>query len=226
MTKIKDTAMAQKNSSSRRFSIILFGALAAIGSLFLAGCSCGYKGFDSDSNIGTVAHAGSTRFIGARQEYEITGGGTNMWGTEDAFRYVRKEASGDWSLKAKIRWIGKGKNEHRKAGWMIRQDLTADSPYVDAVVHGSGLTSMQFRKTKGGQTEDISSPVSAPAYLQLQRQGDIYTLSVSTDGKFYKSTESVTIPLKDPVYIGLAVCSHDDTTTETAVFSDVEMKPL
>ena len=32
---------------------------------------------------------------------------------------------------------------------MIRQSLEADSPYVDAVVHGDGLTSLQYRKVQG-----------------------------------------------------------------------------
>jgi len=34
------------------------------------------------------------------------------------------------------------------------------------------------------------------------------------------------VAMEDPVYAGLAVCSHDDTTTETAVFSHVEMNSL
>jgi TolB protein len=36
----------------------------------------------------------------------------------------------------------------------------------------------------------------------------------------------MTIPLGDPVYVGLAVCSHDATRKETAVFSNVEWKNL
>jgi hypothetical protein len=33
----------------------------------------------------------------------------------------------------------------------------------------------------------------------------------------------VTVVLKDPVYIGLAVCSHDANVLETAVFSNVKI---
>jgi TolB protein len=213
----------------RYFSIILYGSLAVIGAMSLAGCgrtNCSVVPFDSNSDIGRVAHPGSVKFLQDRCEYAVTGAGFNIWETEDAFQYLWKRASGDWSLKAKIRWVGKGKNEHRKAGWMIRQDLTADSPYADAVVHGNGLASLQFRKTKGGGTEEIKSPILAPAFLWLERHGEVYTFSVSADGKSYHPAGSISIPLTDPVYVGLAVCSHEDTLSETAIFSDIEMKSL
>ncbi len=48
-------------------------------------------------------------------------------------------------------------NAHRKAGWMIRQSLDADSPYVDAVIHGDGLASLQYRKVQGGPTITMST---------------------------------------------------------------------
>jgi len=147
-------------------------------------------------------------------------------GQEDAFHYLWKKDSGDFSLTTKIRWIGDGKNAHRKTGWMIRQSLTPDSPYADAVIHGDGLTSMQFRKTKGGQTEEIKSPISEPAFLRFERLGEVFSLYVSKEGDVFQPVGSVSVDLQDPVYLGLVVCSHDDTTTETAIFSNVDIKSL
>ena len=221
--------MVRKDKYLRYFSIILYGSLTIVGVISLEGCSSATYStgmFDSSSDIGMVSHTGSAKFFEDSSEYTITGGGANMWGVEDAFHYLWNRASGDLSLKVEIRWMGEGKNEHRKAGLMIRQDLAADSPYVDAVVHGDGLTSLQFRKEKGGLTEEIKSPISAPAFIWLQRYGEVCSLSVSADGKSYHPVGSVSVPLEDSVYAGLVVCSHDDTTTETAVFSHVEMKSL
>ena len=181
---------------------------------------------DNNSDVGLVKHAGSAKFNQSSKEYQISGGGANIWGRKDAFHYLWKKESGDFCLTAKIRWIGEGKNPHRKAGWMIRQSLAADSPYADAVIHGDGLTSLQFRKTKGGQTEEIQSPISAPAFLRLERYGDVFSLSISQEGKIFQPVASVSVTLGDPVYAGLVVCSHDDTTTETAIFSKVDMKSL
>jgi Tol biopolymer transport system component len=182
--------------------------------------------FDNNSDIGLVEHAGSARFNRSSNEYQIAGGGANIWGQEDAFQYLWRRDSGDFGLTAKIRWIGEGKNAHRKAGWMIRQNLTPDSPYADAVVHGDGLISLQFRKIKGGPTEEIKSPVSAPAFVRFERYGEVFSLCVSKDGLVYRPVGSVSVALKDPVHVGLVVCSHDDSTTETAVFSHVDMKCL
>jgi len=197
--------------------------------IIVTGCDAGSRAtgiFDNCSDVGSVSSAVSANLAANGRDYEITAGGENIWAEKDAFGYLWKKAAGDLSLTASVQWIGEGKNAHRKAGWMIRQSLAADSPYVDAVVHGDGLTSMQFRKVKGGQTDEIKSPVSAPAFMRLERHGDVFSFYVSKDGRSYQPVGSVSVNLKEAVYAGLAVCSHDDTTTETAILSNVEMKAL
>jgi len=207
------------------FNTILLNLIVAL----LPGCNGASRSlglFDSSSDVGSVKHPGRAQFIADSNEYQITGGGANIWGEEDAFQYVWKKVSGDLSLSTEIRWVGEGKNNHRKAGWMIRQNPDADSSYADAVVHGDGLTSLQFRKIKGGPTEEIKSPISAPAFIRLERCADVFSLFVSEDGQVYQHVGSVSVSLEDPVYVGLVVCSHDDTVTETAIFSHVDMKCL
>ncbi len=46
---------------------------------------------DNTSDVGIVTHAGSARFIQSSNEYQITGGGTNIWGQKDAFRFYGKK---------------------------------------------------------------------------------------------------------------------------------------
>jgi WD40 repeat protein len=182
--------------------------------------------FEGAADVGTVSHTGSVRFRPEAREYVVTGGGANIWGSEDAFHFAWRKLAWDVVLTTAVRWQGEGRNPHRKAGWMIRQSLDADSPYVDAVVHGDGLTSLQYRKVKGGPTEEIQSPLKAPAVIRLERDGDVFTLSVSRYAGF-QPVGSVSLALKDPVYAGLIVCAHDDSVTETAVLSpDVEFKYL
>jgi len=38
---------------------------------------------------------------------------------------------------------------------MIRRTLEADSAYVDAAQHGSGMAGLQVRRSKGAITQDI-----------------------------------------------------------------------
>src|SRR6185436_6236121 len=96
--------------------------------------------FSDQSDVGTVRKPGSVKYDLAHGSYAITGGGENMWFTNDAFHYVWKRMSGDLTLAANIRWIGTNGNAHRKACLVIRQSLDADSPYADVAVHGDGFT--------------------------------------------------------------------------------------
>ena len=50
-------------------------------------------------------------------------------------------------------------------------DCDADSAYADAVLHGDGLTSLQYREAKGARTYEIQSAVSAPARLRIEKRG-------------------------------------------------------
>ena len=182
--------------------------------------------FQRASDVGDVNHPGSARYDAGTQTYRVTGSGANVWGNVDAFQFLWRELSGDVSVTAEVRWEGQGRNPHRKAGWMIRQSLDPGSAYVDAVMHGDGLTSLQYRRTANGPTEEIQSPIRAPATLRLERHGDVFTLSVTGDKGLFQPVGSLSVALKDPVYVGLIVCSHDNSVTETAVFSNVGLTPM
>lgn len=203
-------------------------ALAALG-LLLPGRAgvCGPAGaqatgeFEGKTDVGDVRQKGSVRFDAGRGEYQVTGGGRNMWEDRDAFYFVWRRLSGDLSLSAEVRFTEKSGEEHRKGGWIVRQGLEADAPYADAMVHADGLISLQYRLVKGGPTLEIQSPVKAPAAVRLERTGDLFTLFVARDGKALQPVGAVMVPLKDPVYAGLGVCSHDAARTATAVFSKV-----
>ena len=182
------------------------------------------KMFDEQKDIGKVKLAGSTKYTD-NNTIEVTGSGENIWGKEDAFFYAYNKVEGDLSLAMEYKWIGKGKHEHRKAGWMIRAGLEPDDIYVDAVVHGDGLISMQYRKEKGGDTYEVRSKINGQYKLVLERTGDQFTLYVLKDGKTHPAG-TISIPMAGQIYAGLAVTSHDSTTKETATFTNVEMNNL
>jgi TolB protein len=182
--------------------------------------------FEGATDVGKVGFAGSVEYRPDRQEYAVTGSGANIWEKEDAFQFVWRKLTGDVAVTTTVLWRGTGTNPHRKAGWMIRQSLAADAPYVDVVVHGNGLTSLQYRKVRAGATEEIQSPFPTTAQIRLERQGNVCTLWVAPVAGDFRPVGSVSVPLEDPVYAGLAVCSHDNSAIETAVFSNVELKSL
>jgi len=205
-------------------SLFVTGLLALAGAGAESGAPLGV--FHNSADVGKVSHAGSVRYDADAQTYSITGGGANIWGSEDAFHYVWRELSGDAAMTASVPWQGAGRDPHRKAGWMVRQNLEPGAAYVDAVVHGDGLISLQYRRVADGPTEEIRSPISAPAPLRFERHGDVFTLSLSRDKGPFEPVGSLSVTLQDPVLAGLVVCSHDDSVTETAVFSNVELKTM
>ena len=180
--------------------------------------------FEATSGVGRIEIPGKAEFDARQGTYRVTGSGANMWGTVDAFQFVWKKTSGDVKLSAAIEWLGEGKNAHRKAGLIVRQDLQADSPYVDAVFHGDGLISLQFRRERGGATSEVKSTLKPPAAIKLERNGNVFSLSVAPKGENFRPGGSITVELRGEVYAGLAVCSHEAETAETAIFSEVQFK--
>jgi Tol biopolymer transport system component len=180
--------------------------------------------FEGLADVGKVKQPGTAELVPAGQEFRMTAAGENVWGTEDAFSFAWRKGAGDLILTANVRWVGEGKNAHRKAGWMVRQGLEAEAPYADAVVHGDGLISLQYRRVRGGPTAEVRSPIKAPATIRLERHGDLFSLWVARPGAAFQPAGAVTLRLTDPVYAGLLVCSHEVATTETALFSGVTLQ--
>jgi len=186
--------------------------------------------FDSNGDIGETPKKGKVEFNSATGDYTITGGGANMWAGVDAFHFAWKKLSGDMALTADVHFIGVGAVEHRKAALMIRQSLDPDSAYADVALHGDGLTSLQYRLTPGAQTLEVrqadKSDLSSPVRIRIERRGDTFTMLAGKPGEPLVSTGPATVALHDPVYVGLAVCSHDANVLETAVFSNVTIENL
>jgi TolB protein len=182
--------------------------------------------FEKHGDVGRVGKPGLVQYDSTSGAYLIGGGGENMWFNTDAFHYVWKQMSGDLFLGADLTWIGSEGNAHRKACLLIRQTLDADSPYADAVVHGDGLTSLQYREVLGGPTREIQSNVAAPKRIRIEKRGDYVSMSVAGEGQALRPAGgSFRIQFKEPFYVGLAVCAHDNAVIEKALFSKVELGP-
>jgi TolB protein len=203
----------------------LFILLALPHVLLRAQTSSGLVGmFEAHRDVGTVLHAGSTDFDASTKTYTVTGSGNNMWGTEDDYQFAWKKMSGDVTLTANISFIGLGGVPHRKGVLMIRQSLDADAVYVDAALHGNGLTALQFRDEKGAVTHDIESNIFSTQRMRLEKRGDFFYLSLSGGSEeLHPAGASIRVPIKGPYYVGIGVCSHDKNAVETAVFSNVEV---
>lgn len=179
--------------------------------------------FEGHNDIGELEHKGTVQYDTETQNYTLSGSGANMWFGEDEFHFVWKKMKGNFILRAHIRFDGEGVDLHRKAGWIVRNTMEKNSPHVNASLHGDGLMSLQFRRTPGGETEQEQSDLNGPNVVQLERHGNTYTMSVAKYGDTFVTEEITGDFMEDEVYVGLYVCSHNATVSETAVFENVRM---
>ena len=180
--------------------------------------------FSGQTDLGNVViHKGSASYDAKSKTYTIEGSGSNIWATADGFHYVWRKMRGNFKLSTSAAFIGKGVEDHRKIGWMVRASLDSNSAHASAVVHGDGLTSLQFRKATGVATEEKRSTLVAANLIQLERKGNSYIMTVSKDGGPLITDQVDNIKLGNEVYVGLFVCSHNVNVSEKAVFEQVSI---
>jgi TolB protein len=196
-------------------------------------------GFDDHADIGAPKIAGDAVFDAGTHRYILTAGGANMFHDHDEFHFVWRKLSGDFILRARVKFLGEGVEAHRKAGLMARSSLDAGAAYVDGVIHGHGPTALQTRRTGGADTEMMvtAAPTESLAkllgsatkdadYLQLERRGNTYIVSIAKFGQPFTQQRIADIDLGREIYVGLFLCAHNADVSEKAVFSDVHTQRM
>jgi TolB protein len=181
--------------------------------------------FEGSGDVGSPSHKGSVVYDAAKKEYRVTGGGNNMWAARDDFFFVWKKLDGDVAITANVKIVSEGA-PHRKAGLVIRQDLEPGSVYADAIVHGSGLTALQWREKAGEITRTIHFPIEGPTRIRFERRRNNIVMFAGKEGGPLTELGSTELAPFSPAYAGLAVCAHDDKAETAAVFSDVTVEQL
>jgi len=184
--------------------------------------------FDLNADIGTPKLPGTSEYDKDTKTYTLKGGGYNIWFERDEFQFLYKEMDGDFTFTADFEFEGKGADPHRKVGWMIRESLYEDASHISAVLHGDGLTVMQWRVKKGEKMRDpedeIFSETKNVQTIQLQRKGKEYTMRVAKKGQALKVVGSHTMEnLPDKIIAGLFICSHNPEVIETAKVRNVQL---
>ncbi len=181
--------------------------------------------FEGAGDVGTPSHKGSVDYDAAKKEYRVTGGGNNMWAARDDFFFLWKKIEGDVAITANVKIVSDGA-PHRKAGLIIRKDLEPGSVYGDAVVHGSGLTGLQWREKSGEITRTIHFPIEGHTRIRIERRRNNIIMFAGKEGGAVTELGSTELAPFSPAYAGLAVCAHDDKAETVAVFSDVTVEQL
>jgi regulation of enolase protein 1 (concanavalin A-like superfamily) len=167
-------------------------------------------------DIGSVGIAGSASYGNSR--YTLVGSGADIWGSSDQFRFMYQSLSGNGTITAKV-YSQTNSNSWAKAGVMIRETLNANSKHAMAIISPSNGVRFQHRSSTGGSSTDVSGGSgTAPVWLRVTRSGSTFTAYRSSDGATWTQIGSKSISMATNVYIGLAVTSHTNSATSTAVF--------
>ncbi len=179
--------------------------------------------FEGGSDIGAVKKPGSAAYDPQSGRYVVEGSGANMWFQADEGYFLWKRLEGDFILDASVEFVGRGVEAHRKIGWMVRSTLDGGSAHASAVVHGDGLTSLQYRRAAGTDTDEVKLDVTGPDTIRLERRGSSFIMSAARHGDPFVSGRMPDLALGDKVYVGLFVCSHNADVSEKAFFGNVRI---
>lgn len=208
------------------FKTLHLGIMMLTGSLILSAFNSFSQKigiFTNHTDVGKILHPGTATYIPASDTYKLSGSGANIWFTHDDFQYVWKKIKGDFIIQARGKLIGKGVEPHRKFGIMARTSLDSTSAMVAATVHGSGLTSLQYRKIPKTNVEENQFSISGPDEIQLERRGNLYIMSVAHFGEPFVTKQIMDVDLGQDVYVGLFICAHNKDVIEKATFDDVRI---
>jgi Tol biopolymer transport system component len=177
--------------------------------------------FEDHMDVGKPKQAGTLIYDEGSQVYSIRGGGYNIWFGRDEFQYAYKKIKGNFILTANFAFVGKGTDPHRKIGWMVRETLDDNSPHASAVVHGDGLTVLQWRMLKGAFMRDPQDEIRAvkKSYqvIQVEREGKKIIFRAAQVGEPLQevgTTEMNDMP--DDIFAGIFICSHNPDVIEEA----------
>lgn len=174
-----------------------------------------------DFDIGPVGVAGSSTDHGT--QVQVTGSGADIWDRADQFHYRTESLRGDGAIIARVDSAGAG-HPWSKVGLMFRESIAPAARNVTAVVAAGSPVGMQVRSTTAETTSFTDAPwLGAPLWLMLARAGNLFAAYRSNDGDNWTPIGSATVAMPETVHVGLAVSSHDNTTTNTGVFSGLEL---
>jgi TolB protein len=179
--------------------------------------------FDCFSDIGAPEIPGKVSYSEPSQTYRISASGANIWFGEDSFSFLSKKMNGDFILQTQVRFTGEGHELHRKTGLMIRSTTASNSPVVACTVHGDGLTSLQYRTKPGEIMNEVKFTISGPDVLQLEKKGNVFTMSVAHFGGVYTVHKIENMDLGSDLLAGLFVCSHNNKFMEEVVFTNTRV---
>lgn len=172
-----------------------------------------------NQDVGAVGVAGSAAY--SQGTFTVKGSGADIWGSADAFHFVYVTVSGPGELIARVTGL---QNTHpwAKAGIMVRRSQLPDSANLMVMATPTQGTGLQSRAANGSSSSYVPGPYwTPPLWLRIRRSGDVITGFASLNGTTWTMLGTQSIPMSDPILVGMAVTSHNNSVLNTATFDNV-----
>jgi hypothetical protein len=157
--------------------------------------------------------------------FELFGGGADIWGAKDQFRFLYRPVEGDFELETALESV-EDLEDYTKAGLMVRADVDPSSPFVLLSVFPSGDVQFAHRDRAGADAkggEAIHGPVSDLRLRIVRRGGVIETYAARGTGA-WTLAGSTPDRLPKRVYVGAVALSHDNSQLAKIVYRDLRVK--
>ena len=155
--------------------------------------------------------------------YTMTAAGANIENESDEFHFAWQVLNGAGSITAKVESVS-DTHAWAKAGVMIRDTLDADSAHaMAAVTPGNGVWFGSRTSTGNDTYTEEQSGITAPYWVRIERTlGGAIRAYYSADGNSWTQLGGLeSVAMNVPMYIGLALTSHEPGVQCEAVFSNV-----
>jgi hypothetical protein len=154
--------------------------------------------------------------------YTVKGIGRDIYERTDEFHFVYKELSGGCKIIAKVNSL-ENTDPFARAGIMIRDTLDSNARYCGLFMTPENGVRYQFRVTVNDVTDRLIDPnVAVPYWLRIERtSGGLVRAYYSQNGSDWTAFSLRQVSMANPIYVGLAVSSHNADIPCEAVFSNV-----
>ena len=154
--------------------------------------------------------------------FTVKGIGQDIYDRSDEFHFVYKEHSGAVKIIVKVDSL-ENTDPFAKAGIMIRDTLDANARYCGLFMTPENGVRYQYRSIVNDSTNRQFDPnVAAPYWLYLERTtGGLIRANYSANGSDWSKFSLTSVTMANPIYIGLAVTSHNPDVPCEAQFSNL-----
>lgn len=175
----------------------------------------------TEQTIGSPADAGAALYDGS---YVLGNLGADISGTADKMKYVSQTLIGDGEITVKVSSVTSSDNSTR-LGLMMRESLDANARNVVLGITTSKSVVFMSRRTIAGTLTSRATnvTVTVPAWLRLQRTGNVFTAWRSTDGVNWTEHGSETLDLGPVLNVGLAYSNRHSSTWAIGVGDDLKL---